>query len=92
MNVTIAGRPFYLLPAEVESAMQGVAPEAVAGASVDVGGVTYPVMQVGAVISRQDRRDFSAAEMLRALRALGFSCRSTPARTSAEPGSLWQTS
>jgi hypothetical protein len=29
-------------------------------------------MQVGAVVTRQDRRDFSAGEVMRAMRALGF--------------------
>jgi hypothetical protein len=31
-------------------------------------------MQVGAVLTRQDRRDFSAEEVFRAMRALGFVC------------------
>lgn len=73
MRVTIARRHFYFHPHEVEQAMNGVAPEpVVAGASVDIGGVRYPVMQVGAVITRQDRRDFNAGEVQRAMQALGF--------------------
>ena len=38
----------------------------------------YPVKQVGQVITRQDRRDFSAAEVLRAMTQLGFTCRALP--------------
>ncbi|MFF8194785.1 SCO5918 family protein, partial [Streptomyces bobili] len=34
--------------------------------------------QVGQVITRQDRRDFSAAEVLRAMVRLGFTCRAVP--------------
>ncbi|MER6539946.1 SCO5918 family protein [Streptomyces sp900105755] len=36
------------------------------------------VKQVGQVITRQDRRDFSAAEVLRAMTQLGFTCRTLP--------------
>lgn len=72
MRVTIARRHFYFHPAEVEKAMNGVAPEPVTGSSVDIGGVRYPLMQVGAVITRQDRRDFNAGEVQRAMQALGF--------------------
>jgi hypothetical protein len=78
MRVTLARRHFYFHPSEVEQAMNGVAPEpVVAGASVDIGGVRYPVMQVGSVITRQDRRDFSAGEVHRAMKALGFTCHVT---------------
>jgi hypothetical protein len=31
-------------------------------------------MQVGEVITRQNRRDFTAGEMVRALTRLGFTC------------------
>ncbi len=37
-----------------------------------------PVKQVGQVITRQDRRDFSAGEVLRAMTQLGFTCRGLP--------------
>lgn len=74
MRVTIARRHFYFHPHEVEQAMNGVAPEPTAGTSVSIGGVRYPIMQVGAVITRQDRRDFSAGEVIRAMQALGFDC------------------
>ncbi|MBM9504144.1 SCO5918 family protein [Actinacidiphila acididurans] len=72
MRVTIARRHFYFHPAEVEQAMKGVVPEPVTGKSVDIGGVRYPIMQVGAVLTRQDRRDFNAGEVERAMRVLGF--------------------
>lgn len=78
MRVTIAGHSFYLQASEVERAMTGIKPEPITGESVRIGRRSYPVKQVGAVISRQDRRDFSAAEVSRALRRLGFTCRSAP--------------
>ena len=78
MRVTIARRHFYFHPAEVEQVMNGVAPEPVTGTTVEIGGVRYPIMQVGAVITRQDRRDFNAGEVTRAMQALGF-----PIRTAA---------
>lgn len=77
MRVTIARRHFYFHQAEVERAMNGVSPEPVTGVSVKIGGVSYPIMQVGAVITRQDRRDFNAGEVLRAMQALGFPCHTT---------------
>jgi hypothetical protein len=77
MRVTIARRHFYFHRNEVEEAMNGVTPEPVTGVSVEIGGVSYPIMQVGAVITRQDRRDFSSGEVQRAMAALGFPCRTT---------------
>ncbi|BBA98547.1 hypothetical protein RVR_4769 [Actinacidiphila reveromycinica] len=79
MRVTIARHHFYFHPSEVEQAMSGVAPEPVTGSSVDIGGVRYPVMQVGATLTRQDRRDFNAGEVERAMQALGFPLHSTTA-------------
>lgn len=72
MRVTVTRHHFHFHPVEVEQAMNGVVPEALTGTAVDIGGVPYPLMQVGAVITRQDRRDFSADEVERAMRALGF--------------------
>ena len=72
MRVTIARHHFYFHPAEVEWTMSRVVPEPVTGASVDIGRVRYPIMQVGAVLTRQDRRDFSAGEVVRAMHLLGF--------------------
>ncbi|WP_238315068.1 SCO5918 family protein, partial [Methylobacterium organophilum] len=58
--------------------MRGIKPEPVAGDSVIIGRRHYPVKQVGQVITRQDRRDFSAGEVLRAMTQLGFTCRTLP--------------
>ncbi|MFD9406049.1 SCO5918 family protein [Streptomyces sp. NPDC059989] len=75
MRFVIARYPFDLTKLEVEEKMKGVKPEAVTGASVIISRRTYPVKQVGEVITRQDRRDFTAAEVTRALARLGFTCR-----------------
>jgi hypothetical protein len=77
MRVTIARRHFYFHANEVEQAMSGVTPEPVTGVAVKIGGTYYPIMQVGAVITRQDRRDFNSGEVLRAMQALGFPIRTT---------------
>ncbi|HZG05842.1 MAG TPA: SCO5918 family protein [Streptomyces sp.] len=74
MRCVIAGYPFDLTASEVEQAMSGVAPEAVTGQSVRIARRTYPAKQVGAVLTGQDRRDFTAAEVVRAMRRLGFTC------------------
>ncbi|GGO90569.1 hypothetical protein GCM10012280_36390 [Wenjunlia tyrosinilytica] len=79
MRVTIAGHSFYLEPSEVERAMSGIKPEPISGESVRIGRRSFPIKQVGAVITRQDRRDFSAAEVSRALRKMGFACKPAPA-------------
>ncbi|WP_030025184.1 SCO5918 family protein [Streptomyces monomycini] len=86
MRVTIAGVFFYLQANEVEQKMSGVEPEPVTGDSVLVGSVAYPVKQVGRIVTGQDPRDFSAGEMVRALRRLGFTCKPRPA--SPEPTAL----
>lgn len=78
MRCIIAGQPFYLQVREVEGAMRGVEPEPVRGACAEVGGRWYPVMQVGAKLTGQDRRDFTAADVIRALTSLGVPCRLTP--------------
>ncbi|MEV0523035.1 SCO5918 family protein [Streptomyces sp. NPDC050439] len=82
MRCVIARFPFDLTKAGVLDAMKGVKPEPVTGDSVIVGRRHYPIKQVGAVITRQDRRDFSAAEVTRAMRMLGFTCR-TPSEDAA---------
>jgi len=74
MRCIIARFAFDLVKSEVEQSMKGVKPETVTGDSVTVGRRTYPVKQVGEVITRQDRRDFSADEVIRALTRLGFAC------------------
>ncbi|MDQ0987186.1 SCO5918 family protein [Streptomyces sp. V2I9] len=75
MRCVIARFPFELTRSGVLETMKGVKPEHAAGGSVIIGRRTYPVKQVGQVITRQDRRDFSAGEVLRAMAQLGFTCR-----------------
>ncbi|MEB8336993.1 SCO5918 family protein [Streptomyces endophyticus] len=76
MRCVIARFPFDLTKSGVLESMKGIKPEQVIGESVIIGRRTYPVKQVGQVITRQDRRDFSAGEVLRAMSRLGFTCRS----------------
>ncbi|MEV3967390.1 SCO5918 family protein [Streptomyces sp. NPDC050698] len=78
MRCVIARFPFELTKGGVLESMKGVKPEPVTGPSVIIGRRHYPVKQVGQVITRQDRRDFSAAEVLRAMAQLGFTCRVVP--------------
>ncbi|WP_327685849.1 SCO5918 family protein [Streptomyces sp. NBC_00467] len=82
MRCVIARFPFDLFKNEVQDAMKGIKPEPITGESVIIGRRHYPVKQVGEVITRQDRRDFTAAEVTRALVRLGFTCRAVPV---AEP-------
>ncbi|GGN08271.1 SCO5918 family protein [Streptomyces fuscichromogenes] len=78
MRCVIARFPFDLTKSEVEQSMDGITPEPVTGVSVTVEGRLYPVMQVGEVITRQNRRDFTSFEMRRALTRLGFTCHDAP--------------
>ncbi|MEU7293188.1 SCO5918 family protein [Streptomyces exfoliatus] len=78
MRCVIARFPFELTKSGVLESMKGVKPEEVLGESVIIGRRSYPVKQVGQVITRQDRRDFSADEVTRAMAKLGFTCRSLP--------------
>ncbi|MFD5745656.1 SCO5918 family protein [Streptomyces massasporeus] len=78
MRCVIARFPFELTKSGVLESMKGIKPEPVTGESVIIGRRHYPVKQVGQVITRQDRRDFSAAEVLRAMAQLGFTCRAVP--------------
>ncbi|GGY50101.1 SCO5918 family protein [Streptomyces anulatus] len=80
MRCVIARFPFDL----VLETMKGVKPEQVIGASVIIGRRTYPIKQVGQVITRQDRRDFSAGEVLRAMTRLGFTCPGLPRDVAAK--------
>ena len=75
MRCVIARFPFELTKVGVLESMKGVKPEPVTGESVTIGRRHYPVKQVGQIVTRQDRRDFSAAEVLRAMTQLGFTCR-----------------
>ncbi|MFE3249969.1 SCO5918 family protein [Streptomyces sp. NPDC059209] len=78
MRCVIARFPFDLTKSGVLESMKGVKPEQAHGESVIIGRRTYPVKQVGQVVTRQDRRDFSAGEVLRAMTRLGFTCRDLP--------------
>ncbi|MEZ3182193.1 SCO5918 family protein [Streptomyces pimonensis] len=78
MRCVIARFPFDLTRSGVLDSMKGVKPEPVTGESVIIGRRHYPVKQVGEVVTRQDRRDFSAGEVLRAMSRLGFTCRALP--------------
>ncbi|MFE5798054.1 SCO5918 family protein [Streptomyces sp. NPDC056503] len=75
MRCVIARFPFELTKNGVLDSMKGVTPEEITGESVVIGRRTYPVKQVGQVITRQDRRDFTAREVVLALTKLGFTCR-----------------
>lgn len=78
MRCVIARYPFDLTKAGVLESMKGITPEAVTGESVTVGRRRYPVKQVGQVITRQDRRDFTTGEVVRAMTRLGFTCHADP--------------
>ncbi|MET7745544.1 SCO5918 family protein [Streptomyces sp. NPDC005385] len=78
MRCVIARFPFELTKASVLESMKGIKPEPNTGESVVIGRRHYPLKQVGQVLTRQDRRDFSAGEVLRAMTQLGFTCRPLP--------------
>lgn len=88
MRCVIARYPFDLVKSEVEAKMDGIRPEPVTGPCVAIGRRLFPVKQVGEVITRQDRRDFTAFEVTRALTALGFVCHATPPVSSSGSGPL----
>ncbi|MEV6203320.1 SCO5918 family protein [Streptomyces sp. NPDC051771] len=79
MRCVIARFPFELTKNGVLEAMKGVVPEPVSGPFVTIGRRNYPAKQVGAVVTRQDRRDFGVDEVLRAMTRLGFTCGTRPA-------------
>ncbi|SCE07792.1 hypothetical protein GA0115251_139526 [Streptomyces sp. TverLS-915] len=78
MRCVIARFPFDLTRDGVLESMRGVKPEPVTDDLVIVGRRRYPAKQVGQVVTGQDRRDFSTAEILRAMTRLGFTCRTPP--------------
>ncbi|GGU69530.1 SCO5918 family protein [Streptomyces daghestanicus] len=90
MRCVIARFPFHLTKSGVLESMKGVKPEPVTGESVIIGRRHYPVKQVGQVITRQDRRDFSTGEVLRAMALLGFTCRTPPEAAAARTESPLQ--
>ncbi|MER5435109.1 SCO5918 family protein [Streptomyces sp. NPDC002588] len=79
MRCVIARYPFELTKDGVLDAMKDVSPEPVTGESVTIGRRRYPVKQVGEVVTRQDRRDFTSGEVTRAMTRLGFTCHPQPA-------------
>ncbi len=85
MRCVIARFPFDLVKSDVQESMKGRKPEPVTGESVTIGRRTYPVKQVGEVITGQDRRDFSAGEVTRALTRLGFTCHPAPVAPAPAP-------
>ncbi|MBW1597716.1 SCO5918 family protein [Streptomyces sp. JJ38] len=82
MRCVIARFPFELTKGGVLESMKGVKPEPITGDSVVIGRRHYPAKQVGEVITRQDRRDFSGGEVVKAMTKLGFTCHTAP-----KPGS-----
>ncbi|MFD6292390.1 SCO5918 family protein [Streptomyces sp. NPDC060205] len=88
MRCVIARFPFDLTKNGVLESMKGVKPEAITGESVLIGRRQYPVKQVGEIITRQDRRDFTGAEVTRAMTRLGFTCRSLQEPAPAAPRTL----
>ncbi|MCI3931962.1 SCO5918 family protein [Streptomyces sp. AN091965] len=84
MRCVIARYPFELTKDGVLASMEGVTPEPVTGESVTIGRRRYPVKQVGQVITRQDRRDFTSGEIVRAMTRLGFTCHAQPEAAPAD--------
>ncbi|MFE9448920.1 SCO5918 family protein [Streptomyces sp. NPDC006739] len=78
MRCVIARYPFELTKNGVLDSMKGVTPEPITGESVTIGRRRYPVKQVGEVVTRQDRRDFTSGEVTRAMIRLGFTCHAQP--------------
>ncbi|MFG2271264.1 hypothetical protein DMH25_29345 [Streptomyces sp. WAC 01325] len=81
MRFVIARYPFDLTKSGVLASMKGITPELITGESVTIGRRRYPVKQVGQVITRQDRRDFTGGEVIRAMTRLGFICHAHPDAT-----------
>ncbi|MFC8268012.1 SCO5918 family protein [Streptomyces cinereoruber] len=88
MRCVIARFPFDLTKSGVLDSMKGVKPEPGTGEFVTIGRRQYPAKQVGAVLTRQDRRDFSAGEVVRAMTRLGFTCGTFPAGTVDTSGTV----
>ncbi|WP_328943843.1 SCO5918 family protein [Streptomyces sp. NBC_00250] len=85
MRCVIARFPFELTKAGVIESMKGVKPEPAVGDVVVIGRRQYPVKQVGEVVTRQDRRDFSVGEVVRAMTKLGFTCLTVSAAEQSSP-------
>jgi hypothetical protein len=78
MRCVIARYPFELTKSGVIESMKGITPEPITAESVTIGRRRYPVKQVGQVVTRQDRRDFTSGEVVRAMTRLGFTCHEHP--------------
>ncbi|MFG2130941.1 SCO5918 family protein [Streptomyces sp. NPDC048751] len=91
MRCVIARYPFDLTKDGVTDSMKGITPEPITGESVTIGRRRYPVKQVGAVITRQDRRDFTSGEVVRAMTRLGFTCHPHPEAPPLEAASPYLT-
>ncbi|MFJ9626413.1 SCO5918 family protein [Streptomyces sp. NPDC091280] len=78
MRCVIARYPFELTKQGVLETMKGIKPELVTGESVTIGRRRYPVKQVGRLVTRQDPRDFTSGEVVRAMTRLGFTCHAVP--------------
>ncbi|MCT9139645.1 SCO5918 family protein [Streptomyces violarus] len=91
MRCVIARYPFDLTKSGVLASMKGVTPELVTAESVAIGRRRYPVKQVGEVITRQDRRDFTSGEVVRAMTRLGFTCHDHVKTVAAEVPTPLQT-
>ncbi|GGY30121.1 SCO5918 family protein [Streptomyces tanashiensis] len=85
MRCVIARFPFDLTKSGVLDSMKGVKPEPGTGDFVTIGRRRYPAKQVGEVVTRQDRRDFSSGEVVRAMTRLGFTCGTAAALPGDEP-------
>ncbi|MBP0455957.1 SCO5918 family protein [Streptomyces montanisoli] len=91
MRCVIARFPFDLTKSGVLESMKGVKPEpATDDHLVIIGRRHYPAKQVGQVLTHQDRRDFSAVEVLRAMTRLGFTCRTRPTAGSVPMAGAYQ--
>ncbi|MBQ0825937.1 SCO5918 family protein [Streptomyces tagetis] len=78
MRCVIARFPFDLTKGGVLETMKGVKPEPITHEFIVIGRRQFPAKQVGQVVTRQDRRDFSIAEVVRAMTQLGFTCGTLP--------------
>ncbi|WP_328480784.1 SCO5918 family protein [Streptomyces sp. NBC_00377] len=81
MRCVIARYPFDLTKDGVMGSMKGITPEQITGEAVTIGRRRYPVKQVGEIVTRQDRRDFTSGEIVRAMTRLGFTCHEHPDAT-----------
>jgi hypothetical protein len=72
VEFTINHQVHSLTREQVESAMDGIVPEAVRSHAVRIRGRLFPVKQVMALSSGIDRLDFTSAQARSVLQRLGF--------------------